>query len=89
MNVILSFFTDCSDTFSATNAPTARVRIISSRELRSTSVSVLHFLCFVFCLQQLQGGENPQYAAVNNVKQNMSGGAKENFSECVYSTVRQ
>ncbi|XP_014324612.2 uncharacterized protein LOC102234773 isoform X1 [Xiphophorus maculatus] len=54
--------TDCSDTFSATNAPTAR---------------------------QLQGGENLQYAAVNNVKQNMSGGAKKNFSECVYSTVRQ
>ncbi|XP_008433228.1 uncharacterized protein LOC103480152 isoform X3 [Poecilia reticulata] len=38
---------------------------------------------------QLQGGENPQYAAVNNMKQNMSGGAKEIFSECVYSAVRQ
>ncbi|XP_043953866.1 uncharacterized protein LOC122820481 isoform X1 [Gambusia affinis] len=55
-------FTDCSDTFSAANAPTA---------------------------QQLQGGENPQYAAVNIMKQNMSGGAEEINSECVYSAVRQ
>ncbi|XP_054914647.1 uncharacterized protein LOC129378351 isoform X2 [Poeciliopsis prolifica] len=39
--------------------------------------------------KQLQGGEKPQYAAVNNLKPNMSGGAKESFSECVYSVVRQ
>ncbi|XP_014841541.1 PREDICTED: uncharacterized protein LOC106917244 isoform X2 [Poecilia mexicana] len=62
---------------------------LSKRHSQQTDVSDTFYTRNALTAQQLQGGENPQYAAVNAMKQNMSEGAKEIFSECVYSAVRQ